>query len=77
MLCVLCREIAKQLAGEVVFLQFAGTDTTAYALTRGALLLAEHPQWHEALWEEQQALMEEFGDAIDRRVLPPPLVTAP
>lgn len=72
-LCIVCREISQRLAGEIVFLQFAGTDTTAYAMTRAAMYLAEYPKWHQELWEEQQALMAEYGDTIDRRVRPPPL----
>ena len=69
----MCREITERLAGEIVFLQFAGTDTTAYAMTRAALYLAEYPEWHQELWQEQQELMAEYGDTIDRRVRPPPL----
>ena len=68
----MCREITERLAGEIVFLQFAGTDTTAYAMTRAALYLAEYPEWHQELWQEQQELMAEYGDTIDRRVRPPP-----
>lgn len=51
-----------------MFLQFAGTDTTSHSLIRLAVALAQYPEWHEALWVEQQRLIEEFGPDIDRRV---------
>jgi hypothetical protein len=65
---VVCREIADRLAREFVFIQFAGTDTTSHGMTRAAVWLARYPEWHEALWVEQQKLMAEYGDVIDRRV---------
>jgi cytochrome P450 len=64
----MCREIADRLGREVMFLQFAGTDTTSYSMTRAAVWLARYPEWHDALWAEQQRLMAEYGDVIDRRV---------
>lgn len=63
-----CREIAERLACEFVFLQFAGTDTTSAAMTRAAVWLASYPEWHDALWVEQQKLIAEYGPEIDRRV---------
>lgn len=56
------------MARELLFMQFAGTDTVSYGMTRMAVWLARYPQWHAALWEEQKRLMEEYGPEIDRRV---------
>ena len=65
-----CRDVADRMARESLFLVFAGTDTTAQGMTRAAVWLAQYPEWHQALWEEQQRLVEEFGPTIDRRVRP-------
>ena len=66
-----CREVAQTLAVEIRFLLFSGTDTTAYTAARLMQRLAKHPEWLDALWEEQQRLMAEFGEELDRRVRPP------
>lgn len=63
-----CREVSKTLAAEIRFLLFSGTDTTAYTATRLLQRLAKHPQWLDALWDEQQRLMAEYGEELDRRV---------
>jgi hypothetical protein len=64
----------------MVFVMFAGTDTSSQSMNRIAQCLANHPQWLDALWEEQKALIEEFGEDINRKVCfsptecPPPSV---
>lgn len=63
-----CRKVAEKLAGWLSFMQAAGTDTTGYTMTRAVVWLCKHPEWLQALWEEQQRLIAEYGDAIDRRV---------
>lgn len=50
-------------------LNFAATENSSYLLCNATMLLARHPEWLEALWNEQRALMEEFGeDNFDRKV---------
>ena len=51
-------------------LMFAGIDTTAYVAAETTCFLVKHPQWLDALWEEQQRLIAEYGEHIDRRVQP-------
>ena len=58
----------ERLAREVMFLMFAGTDTTAATMCRAVQHLAQHPQWMDMLWEDQQRLIAEFGEEIDRKV---------
>jgi cytochrome P450 len=65
---VSCREVAELLAKEIVFLIFAGTDTTAYTFTRLMQFLAKYPEWLQALTDEQAALVAEFGPDISQQV---------
>ena len=65
---VRCRAVVARLAREVQFLMFAGTDTTAVTICRAMQCLASHPEWLEALAEEQQRLIAEHGEKIDRKV---------
>jgi cytochrome P450 len=65
-----CRELAQRLAGKVVFFIFAGTDTTTQMILRAMIALVQHPQWLQVLGREQDRLLAEFGDAIDRKARP-------
>ena len=49
----------------------AGMDTTTLIVSHATRYLAQHPDWLQALWEEQERLMAEFGTTIDRRVCRP------
>ena len=51
----------------------AGMETTTFTVSQATRLLAQHPEWLQALWEEQERLIEEFGPSIDRRVRRPGL----
>ena len=60
--------MAHMLDGWIDFVQLAGADAPGYSITRVVKWLAVHPEWLDALGEEQHRLMQEYGDAIDRRV---------
>ena len=49
-------------------LMFTGTDSTAYTMCRAMQQLALHPQWMATLAEEQQRLIAEHGEDLDRKV---------
>lgn len=65
----MCRKAAEDLAKEVVMLNFAATENSSYALCQATMLLARHPEWLDAIWEEQKELIAQYGeDTIDRKV---------
>ena len=65
------RMAAEDLAREIVMLNFAATENSSYLLCNAIMLLAQHPQWLEAIYEEQKQLMEEYGeDNFHRKVCP-------
>ena len=50
-------------------LNFAATENSSYLLCNAIMLLAQHPEWLLAIYEEQKVLMHEYGpDNWDRRV---------
>lgn len=57
-----------RLTREVLFLSFAGTDTTAYVISKTMTYLASHPEWMTALADEQTRLIAEYGEELDRKV---------
>ena len=65
------RELATRLAREAMLIVVAGMDTTTLIVTQATRFLARHPEWLQALWEEQERLIAEFGPDIDRRVRHP------
>lgn len=65
----MCRMAAEDLAREIVMLNFAATENSSYLLCNAIMLLAQHPEWLDAIYEEQKVLMDEYGpDNWDRRV---------
>lgn len=56
-------------------LMMAGIDTTSYVIGETTRFLVRHPEWLEALWQEQQRLIAEFGEDIDRKVRDTPVAT--
>lgn len=46
----------------------AGTDPTAHMLTQTAVFLSKHPEWLEKLWEEQQDLINTYGEEVTPEV---------
>ena len=70
-----CRDVVGKLAREVVILLFAGTETTAQTMCLAMQCLASHPCWLDALGEEQQRLIAEHGEEIDRKVRATPVAT--
>lgn len=63
------QQAAEELAKEVVMLNFAATENSSYALCQATMLLARHPEWFDAIWEEQKELIAQYGeDTIDRKV---------
>lgn len=58
----------ERLAKEVIGIMFAGTDTTSYTISRSMQWLAKHPEWLEALIEEQTRLKAEYGPELDQTV---------
>jgi hypothetical protein len=45
-----------------------GSLSLSHHLLREVVELAKQPEWLDALWEEQQRLMAEYGPALSRQV---------
>lgn len=57
-----------RLAKEVIMLMFVGTDTTSYTMSRCMIWLSKHPEWLQALNEEQDRLIAEHGPELTPKV---------
>jgi hypothetical protein len=66
-----CRDFAVRLAREVIMMMFAGTDTTAYTISRSMVWLSKNPEWLKALNDEQDRLVAEHGAELSREVCAP------
>lgn len=63
-----CRELANLIAQEACLVMSVGSLSLSHHLLREVVELANKPQWLDALWEEQQRLMEEYGPELNRQV---------
>lgn len=66
----LCRSPVERIAREVLFLMFAGTDTTSFNIIKVVQLLAQHPDWFDKVKQEQEAIIADIGDDLGREVRP-------